>query len=320
MNSTKATVSVIVPTFNRPRRLPRCVESVLAAGAGVEVIVVDDASTDETREVCRRLGRIKYVRLEHNQGVAGARNVGLLASTADYVGFLDDDDLRLPGSLDLQVALLEAAPDAAFVAGGVVLADQNLVPTGEVAVPSAESGDVFWQVLGLGVHLIPSSVVVRKRCLFEVGLFDRRIPGIDDWDMWARLSESRPVVLDQRPVCVYRSATPDSGQGSSAQGRHMLAAVRHQAKLLALPRALAATAARRRDARRETRRRVADTLSWRAAEQLPRGAFRFAAENFLAALRISPLWAARPTHFRVLFRGLATLLAERSIRAAPPPS
>src|SRR5688500_18360587 len=118
-------VSVIIPTFNRPRLLPRCVESALAAGESVEVIVVDDASTDETAEVCRGLGRARHVRLEHNQGVAGARNVGLLASTAEYVGFLDDDDLRVPGSLDAQLALLEAAPEAAFVAGGVVLADQD---------------------------------------------------------------------------------------------------------------------------------------------------------------------------------------------------
>ncbi len=311
-------VSLIIPTFDRPHMLARCVESALAAGASVEVIVVDDASTDATAEVCRRLAGVTYVRLAHNQGVAGARNTGLLASTADYVAFLDDDDLRLPGSLDLQLSLLEARPEAAFVAGGVVLADQNLTPTGETAVPRAESGDVFWQVVELGVHLIPSSVVVRKTCLFEVGLFDRRIPGIDDWDMWARLAESRPAVLDERPVCVYRTPTPGSGQGSSALGRHMLAAVRHQSKLLSLPRALEAPAARRRAARRNTRRRVADTLSWRAAEQLPRGAFGFAASNFAAALRISPLWAARPTHFRVLFRGLATLLKGRSARALPP--
>jgi glycosyltransferase involved in cell wall biosynthesis len=311
-------VSLIIPTFDRPHLLARCVESARAAGEGVEVIVVDDASTDETAAVCRGLEGVRYVRLERNQGVAGARNVGLLASTADYVAFLDDDDLRLPGSLDLQLALLESAPEAAFVGGGVVLADQNLTPTGEVAVPSAASGDVFWQVVELGVHLIPSSVVVRRECLFEVGLFDRRIPGIDDWDMWARLAELRPVMLDARPVCVYRSPAPDSGQGSSAMGRHMLAAIRHQAKLLSLPRALAASSSVRRSARRNTRRRVADTLSWRAAEQLPRGAFRYAASNFIAALRISPLWAARPTHFRVLFRGLVTLLAGRSFGAAPP--
>ncbi|MDQ5836983.1 MAG: glycosyltransferase, partial [Acidobacteriota bacterium] len=95
-------VSVIIPTHNRPRLLPRAVESAHAAGEDVEVVIVDDASTDETAEVCRGLAGVKYIRLERNQGVAGARNVGLLASGGEYVAFLDDDDLRLPGSLDLQ--------------------------------------------------------------------------------------------------------------------------------------------------------------------------------------------------------------------------
>lgn len=306
-----AKVSLIIPTFNRPHLLPRCVESALAAGEDVEVIVVDDASSDGTAGVCAALGRIRYVRLERNQGVAGARNVGLLASTGDYIAFLDDDDLRLPGSLDHQLALLEAAPEAGFAAGAVLLGDQDLAPTGEIAVPGALSGDLFWQVIELGVHLLPSSVVVRKQCLFEVGLFNPRIAGIDDWDLWTRIAEVRPVLVDDRPVCIYRSATPESGQGSSDMARHMAAAVKHQARLLSLPRARAAPARLRRAIRRNTRRRIADTLSWHAAEELPRGAFRFAAANFFAALSISPFWAARPTHFRVLCRGVATRLAER---------
>src|SRR2546422_872849 len=111
-------VSVIIPTFNRPHLLPRAAESALRAGRDVEVIVVDDASADRTASVCAALPDIKYVRLDRNQGVAGARNVGLLESTGDFVAFLDDDDLRLPYSLDHQLSLLEAVPDAGFVAGG----------------------------------------------------------------------------------------------------------------------------------------------------------------------------------------------------------
>ena len=72
----------------------------------------------------------------------------------------------------------------------------------------------------------------------------------------------------------------------------------------------------RRAARRSMKRRVADTLSWRAAEQLPRDALRFAAANFFAALRISPLRAARPTHLRVLWRSAAARLSGR--RELPP--
>ena len=302
-------ISLIIPTFNRPHLLPRAVESARHAGSDVEVIVVDDASSDNTASVCAALRNIKYLRLDHNQGVAGARNVGLLESSGDFIAFLDDDDLRLPGSLDHQVSLLAAHSEAGFVAGGVLLADQNCVPTGEVAVPQGQSGDLFWKVLELDLHLIPAAIVVRKECFLEIGIFNRRLAGIDDWDMWTRIAEVRPVLVDPTPVCVYRVASPGSGQGSSAFGRHMYAAIKHQTRLFSLPRAQAASSTQRQAVRQRTRRRVADTLSWRAAEELPHGAFRFAASNFLIALRLNPFWAARPTHFRVLWRTLRQLIA-----------
>jgi glycosyltransferase involved in cell wall biosynthesis len=305
-------VSLIIPTFNRPHLLPRAVESAQRAGREVEVIVVDDASSDGTASVCASLRDIKYLRLDRNQGVAGARNVGLLESSGDFIAFLDDDDLRLPGSLDHQVSLLMAQPDAGFIAGGVMLADQNCVPTGEVAIPRATSGDLFWEVLELGLHLIPGSVVIRKECFFEVGIFNRRLAGIDDWDMWTRIAEVRPVLVDTEPVCIYRVALPGSGQGSSVLDRQMRAAVKHQERLFSLPRVQNATSAQRRLVRQNTRRRVADTLSWRAAHELPHGAFRFAASNFSIALRLSPFWAARPTHLRVLWRSASTQLSARS--------
>lgn len=295
-------VSLIIPTFNRPHLLPRCLRSAREAGTDVEIIIVDDASTDGTAAVCKSFAEVKYVRLERNQGVAGARNIGLLAASSDYVGFLDDDDLRLPGSLDHQLALIESTPEAGLVAGAALLGDQDCNPTGEVAIPRAQSGDIFWQVLELGVLLLPSSVLVRKDCFREVGIFNSSISGIDDWDMWTRIAATRPILIDDRPVCIYRSATPHSGQGSSGQARHLQAAIKHQDQLLTLPRVREAPAQTHRRVRRNTRRRIADTLSWRAAEQLPRGALGFAAENFMVALRLSPLHAARPTHLRVLWR------------------
>lgn len=297
-----ARVSLIIPTFSRPALLPRAVESAFQSAREIEVIVVDDASCDETAKVCASLGNIKYVRLDRNQGVAGARNVGLLESTSEFIAFLDDDDLRIPGSLDHQLSLFEEMPEAGFVGGGVLLADQDCVPTGKTALVRPERGDLFWKILELSVHLIPGSVVVRKSCFRAVGLFNRRLAGIDDWDMWVRIAESYPVLVDEKPVCIYRCATPASDQGSSALARHLHAAVKHQNRLLSLPRARAASTMRRRAVRSNTKRRVADTLSWRAAEELPRGAFRFAAQNFLTSLRLSPMWALRPTHVRVLCR------------------
>lgn len=299
-------VSLIIPTFNRPQLLARAVDSAQRAGSNVEVIVVDDASSDDTANVCAALTGIKYVRLDRNQGVAGARNVGLLESSGDFIAFLDDDDLRVPESLDHQVALLAASPEAGFVASGVLLADQDCVPTGEVAVPKGQSGDLFWRVLQLDLHVIPGSVLVRRECFLEVGIFNPHLAGIDDWDMWTRIAERRPIVVDQTPVCIYRVAAPGSGQGSSNLGRHLYAAVKHQKRLFSLPRVQAAPAAQQRKVRQSTKRRIADTLSWRAAEALPRGSFSFAVSNFLIALRLSPLWAARPTHLRVLWRSAST--------------
>ena len=298
-----AKVSLIIPTFERPHLLPRAVESALRAGRDVEVIVVDDASTDETATVCARLREIKYVRLDRNQGVAGARNAGVLESTSEFIGFLDDDDLRLPDSLEHQLSLFDTMPDAGFVGGGVMMSDRDGNATGETALVRAESGDLFWKILELGVHLIPSSVVVRKSCFQEVGLFNQHLAGIDDWDMWTRIAEVRPVVVDPQPVCLYRRATPESRQGSSKQARHLSRAVKHQQQLMLLERARCAPPSQRRTVQRMTRRRIADTLSWNAAQELPRGACRFAAENFFTALRLSPWWAARPTHLRVLWRG-----------------
>src|SRR3954465_13975067 len=111
-------VSIIIATRNRCGLLPRAIDSARRAGANVEVIVIDDASEDRTREACAPLlsdGRVRYLRLSRQLGVAAARNVGLISSTAPYITFLDDDDLRLPNSLDQQLELMEANLDAGMI-------------------------------------------------------------------------------------------------------------------------------------------------------------------------------------------------------------
>src|SRR6185295_884377 len=136
--------SIIITTHNRPHLLRRAVESAHAAGKDVEVIVVDDASTDETARICQSLSGIKYQRIERNQGVAGARNVGLLVSSGSYVTFLDDDDVRLPNSLDAQVKLLEADEKAGLVYGQAIYADQSGEPSNDLYPQVCPEGDVFW--------------------------------------------------------------------------------------------------------------------------------------------------------------------------------
>ena len=293
-------VSVIIPTYDRPHTLVRAVESARQAGTDVEIIVVDDASIDETASVCKTLAGIKYIRLDRNQGVAGARNVGILASRGKYVAFLDDDDLRLPGSIDVQVKALEADPTAGFVCGAMLMADQNYQPTGEVFLPSQSSGDVFWELLELDFPVMPLSTLIRKDCLLRVGLLNPRLGGIDDWDIFVRIAELYPVLIIDERIGLYRQPTPSSAQGSSAQGAQLLRAANHQLSLLQLPRARAASASHRRSIRQKTLNRIADTLLWSAARRLPEREFGFVFRNTLTALRLNPLRAVRPRAYQKL--------------------
>ena len=297
--------SIIIPTRNRPQSLRRAVESARAAGNDVEIIVVDDASADETASVCRSLAGIKYIRLDRNQGTAGARNVGILASSGEFIAFLDDDDLRLPGSLDLQIAKLAATPDAGFVCGAMLLADQDYNLTGEISAPSPVSGDVFWQLLELDFPVMPLSVVIRKECFLRVGLLNRHLRGIDDLDILVRLAELFSVVTMTEPVGIYRQPEPDSGQGSSAQSEQLARAARHQLQLFDLPRVRALPKSERKAIRRRTLYRVADTLLLNAWRRLPEKEFAFAVANIATVMRLHPLRVMRPAVIRTIAKTIS---------------
>ena len=286
-------VSIIIATHSRPHLLPRAVESARRASEDSEIIVVDDASTDSTAEVCQALQGIHYVRLDQNQGVAGARNVGILASTSDYISFLDDDDIRLPGSLDLQLQLFATNPDAGLAYGPVILGDQDCKPTARTEPVQTPNGDLFWDLLSRTFIICPS-VVFRKACLFRVGLLNSELPGLDDWDLWVRIAELYPLVAVEEPVAIWRMATPSSLQGSSASADHMLRIVRHQSELFSLPRVAAAPATMREEARLRLLNFASDWLIWEAASWLAKGESRYARKNILTALQLNPARAVRP--------------------------
>jgi glycosyltransferase involved in cell wall biosynthesis len=300
-------VTVIIPTHERPQMLARAVASAQAAGTDVEVIVVDDASTDETAAVCSDLPGIRYVRVDRNQGVAGARNIGIMVSTAGYIAFLDDDDLRLPGSLDLQVEALEAHPEAGFACGAMVMAGQDYQPNGEVVRARQSGGDVFWELLELDFPVMPLCTVIRKEAFLRAGLLNRQIGGIDDWDIFTRIAELYPVLVLDTPVGIYRQPTPLSGQGSSARAAQLRRVARHQLKLLRLPRAAAAPAKQRRESRKRMLNRISENLLWIAvAQHLPQGRLRPAYTNISIALRLSPRSALRPGAYKKLVKNVLT--------------
>jgi glycosyltransferase involved in cell wall biosynthesis len=184
-----STTSIIIATHERPHLLPRAIESARAAGTDVEVVVVDDASAAATQRICHNLKGITYVRLDRNQRVAGARNIGILNSTGEYLSFLDDDDTRLEGSIDLQVAALESTPEAGLIYGRALISGPR---TGfgtdmEVEPPFREpehfyprhcpDGDIFWELLEQ--NFIPcGAAVFRRSCLLRVGFWINHHPGL----------------------------------------------------------------------------------------------------------------------------------------------
>lgn len=232
-------VSIIIATHSRPHLLPRAVQSAFDAGTDVEVVVVDDASTDETADVCKKLDGIKYVRVDRNQHTAGARNIGITAASAPYLGFLDDDDWRLPGSLDKQVEILDERPEVGIVYGQFLSASQDGTLTEDDPAPQLlPEGDVFWEMMK-GVIFGCLTAVFRKECIERVGLLDPNYSGIDDWDIWLRIAELYPVAALEEPVAVWRKAAQGSGQGSSNMTKlHSLAAKAYREKWLRLPRAV----------------------------------------------------------------------------------
>jgi len=284
-------ISVIITTYNRPRVLLNAISSARSAGRDLEIVVVDDASADETERVCASIDGIKYVRIDCNQQVAGARNVGLVASTGEYITFLDDDDLRLPNSLDEQVAVLERNPDAAFVYG------QALPETAEgkrgAAYPvNCPSGDIFWQLLGR--NFIPcGSVLFRRSIVEKVGLLDDAIAGIDDWDFWVRIAELFPAVAIASPMIIWRQSSPASFQGSSNTVAIIARARRHFRQSFAkLPRFANAFRRDRRRAWRNFSTNVAEHLAWETFSGFRRGAFAHGCRSaaILGSLHPAGIW------------------------------
>ena len=288
-----ARLSVIIPTFNRPDLLRRSVESASLAGSDVEVIIVDDASCDRTASVCKTLQDVTYIRLDTNRGVAGARNAGLQACTSDYVGFLDDDDLRLPNSIDAQVELLERQTGAGMIYGRALYGNEQCEPKGGSYPDECPQGDIFWQLTQWNFVPCPT-VIFRRACLERVGLLDESAAGVDDWDLWVRIAELYPVLAIQQPVAIWRQPTPTSAQFSFRADRmHRLAHRLHRDKWLRLPRAIAAGDEHRSKASHGFAHRATQQMFWEAVSRFRAGLRWNSFQLAFAMARLYPLMAIK---------------------------
>jgi glycosyltransferase involved in cell wall biosynthesis len=292
--------SIIITTRKRPHLVPRAVESARASGSNVEIVVVDDASSDETAAVCKDLFGINYVRVENNQGVAGARNIGLVASRGEYVSFLDDDDTRLAGSLDAQIEALEREPQAGLIYGQAIWGDQDGRPSNKSYPSDCPQGDVFWKLLAR--NFIPcGSVVFRRSCLSRVGLLDESIPGLDDWDLWVRIAEIYPIMTAEIPIIIWRRSTPVSGQGTSKAARQVSMSVqKFRDCWMNLPRAAGAARKTKRVVWREFSENMAEHLIWESLRALHSGEFRQPVKNLLVLPWLDPLTIMRIAEHRLL--------------------
>lgn len=195
-------ISIVIPTYNRAKRLAESVESVREQTyRDWDLIVVDDGSTDETADVVRGFGdaRIKYIRQE-NRGVSAARNVGIRCSAGELVTFLDSDDRWEPRKLEVQHEFMNTNPDV-----HICQVEEIWIRNGRRVNPKKKhekpSGWIFRQCLPLCV-VSPSAVMLRRGVFDKVGFFDEDLPACEDYDLWLRASLLYEIVTIPQPLTI----------------------------------------------------------------------------------------------------------------------
>ena len=214
-------ISVIIPTYNRRELLLRAIDSVLQqTHADIEVIVVDDGSTDGTQTAVLDLHdeRVRYVRQSENAGACAARNRGVDMARGEYIAFQDSDDVFHPDKLEKQLAyLLETGADVTVCAMNRVRLDgvQEAFP------PMAENRTLPYEELLLE-NICSTQCILGKAEVFRQVRWDEDMPRLQDWDLMLRVARQFRVELDARPL-VDMHLQPDS---ISQQPRKLLTAMK----------------------------------------------------------------------------------------------
>jgi glycosyltransferase involved in cell wall biosynthesis len=214
-------VTAVIPTHNRGWVLAEAVDSVLAQDyPAIELIVVDDGSTDDTPERLSAFGgRIRVIRQERG-GVSAARNRGIAAARGDYIAFLDSDDLWRPRKITAQVDFFRSHP-----AARICQTEESWIRRGRRVNPGQRhkkpSGSIF--IASLALCLVsPSAVMIDRRLFDEVGLFDESLPACEDYDMWLRISWKYPVFLLDEDLTVKRGGHADQLSNSPGLDRYRI--------------------------------------------------------------------------------------------------
>ena len=224
-------VSVVIATYNQAWCIEDTVQSVLdQTYRNVEIIVVDDASTDDTPARIASFGdRVRYIRHRHNQdrklrGAAATRNTGIMAARGELIAFLDGDDLWQPEKLATQVDAAKCTPHAGLIAVDGIAFDHedarvltnSLFNGFPAALPEGATfcGRVYKDALETCIIATPSQIVVPSRVFNQIGLFD--LVECSDYDFLIRLASHYEVVLLKKRLVRYRYH-PSSASGPLAQ-------------------------------------------------------------------------------------------------------
>lgn len=218
--------TVVITCYNHGRFLAEAIESVLTQTfRPVEIIVVDDGSTDDTAAVCQRYPTVRTI-YQDNAGLSAARNTGLGAARGDLVAFLDADDLLAPEAIATGVTALADNPAWAFVYGGHIGVDAGRRPIWE---QRPEQGAKDYESLlrrnGIGMH---ATVLYRRAVLQKVGGFDTSLRASEDYDMYLRIARDHPIGSHDRVVAEYRRHESNMSENPERMLRSSLAVLAAQ--------------------------------------------------------------------------------------------
>ena len=192
-------ISVIIPTYNRKNTLPRAVESVLnQTYKPVEIIIVDDGSTDGTKEWFSEMYPLVHYIYQVNSGVSLARNTGINSARGDWIALLDSDDEWLPDKLELQVKLLQNNAELRFCHTNEIWI-RNGVRINQMKKHQKYGGNIFKKCLDI-CRISPSSSLFHTSVIKDVGLFDESLGVCEDYDLWLRITAKYPVLFLDQPL------------------------------------------------------------------------------------------------------------------------
>ncbi|SIR44375.1 glycosyltransferase [Pontibacter lucknowensis] len=197
-------VSVVIPCYNQGHFLAGAIESALTQDyPAVEVVVVDDGSTDFTKEIAGAYRAVKYV-YQPNQGLSSARNTGIKNASGDFLLFLDADDWLLPGAITTNVAYLLRHEQLAFVSGAhhKVYVEEGLVKE----ETSQVSADHYLHLLQ-GNYIGMISTVLFRKWVFSEFQYDTMLRNCEDYDLYLKITRKYPVFHHQEKIAAYRIHT-----------------------------------------------------------------------------------------------------------------